>query len=371
MIDRLCWHGLLFGFGLVLCGCQGAATSQPAPVRGADRPAVPNAHAPETSYDFGEVDFTRPYTHTFSVANTGTAPLKLTLTRKSCHCAEVMLPPGDVAPGEKGPVTLRWVPIPGQAGNYTLAADFETNDPQTPRLRFEVKGQVNPLIRVWPEDWFEIDFRQIHPGRPQERQIKVFSTSLSAFDLQATASHPGLEVSTSPLPPDSRVGDHRAASGYAVTVRSTDRLPKGYFRETLRLAVGGEHARQITLPVYGDVETGAVRVAPQEVEFKKPRLTDEDSKRVRVQFLVPSESEKVEITRAEPSFLVVGTPQRLKNGLWEFTVQIPAGNAEAAKLQPDGFFEGRIVLRTSAAAAAEVPLRVRWVRPGGRGAAAP
>jgi hypothetical protein len=362
MTDRLGWYGLLFGLGMVLCGCQGAVTTEQAPAPRSERPPLPNLQAPETSHDFGEVDFARPYAHTFPVANTGTAPLKLTLSRKSCYCAEVTPPAEDIAAGAQGSVVLRWVPIPGQAGNYTLAAEFDTDDPQTPRLRLEVKGQVNPLIRVWPEDWFEIDFRQIQPGRPQERQVKVFSTSLPAFDLRATASHSGLEVSASPLPPESRVGDHRAASGYVITLRTTDRLPRGYFRETLRLTVSGAHAREMVLPVYGDVETGVVRIVPQEVEFKKPRLTEEDSKRVRVQFLVPSDGDRVEIAQAEPGFLVVGTPRPLKKGLWEFTVQIPADNAEAAKLQPNGFFEGRIVLRTSSAAAAEVPLRVRWVR---------
>src|SRR5262249_25120253 len=146
-------------------------------------------------------------------------------------------------------------------------------------------------------------------------------------------------------------------------LRSTDKLPKGYFREILHLNVTGTHARQITLPIYGEVETGAVRVVPQQVEFKKPRVTEADSQRVQVQFVVPSDREKVEIARVEPAFLVVAAPRPLRKGLWEFTVQIPADNADAAKLQPDGFFEGRIVLRTSAAAAAEVPLRVRWVEP--------
>jgi hypothetical protein len=318
----------------------------------------------ETSYDHGEVDYARPYTHAFAVRNTGDETLRLTLARKSCKCAEVQVPADGIPPGGKGQVQLGWVPIPGQYGSYALAAELETNDPKQPHLRLEVRGQFNPVVRIWPENWSEIDFQQIQPGQLADREIKVFSSRLASFGLEATASHPGLKVSMRKLDEGTQVGDQTVRAGYAVKVTTSPELPKGYFRETLLLTIKADDTRQVALPVYGDVASGALRVVPAEVEFKKPKITEADSQKVQVQFLVPSDQESVAIARFEPAFLVIDTPRPLKRGLWQFTVRIPANDPEAAKQQAGGFVEGKIVLKTSAASAPEFPIRVKWVRPG-------
>src|SRR4051794_6689847 len=104
MSPRLGGYTVLLTFALALWGCRGA-TPTPAVVVGDSRP-LPTLYARDTSHDFGEVDFARPYSHSFTVANTGTGPLHLTLARKSCHRAEIEAPPGDIAPGAKGQVTL-------------------------------------------------------------------------------------------------------------------------------------------------------------------------------------------------------------------------------------------------------------------------
>ena len=65
------------------------------------------------------------------------------------------------------------------------------------------------------------------------------------------------------------------------------------------------------------------------------------------------------VERCEPAFLRCDAPKQLKPGLWEFTVRLPADNADAAKHQPDGTFEGRILLRTSQSKNS-VPVKVKW-----------
>jgi hypothetical protein len=208
-----------------------------------------------------------------------------------------------------------------------------------------------------------VDFRQIQPGQIVERELKVFSTKLPSFDLAATVSHPGIKLTTRKLAEGSQAGDHTIRSGYAVTLKTSSDLPKGYFRETLRLKILGADAREIPMPIYGEVDTGALRVVPSEVEFKKPRITEADSQKVQVQFVVPSDQESVEIARFQPGFLIIDQPKRLKRGLWQFVVRIPENHPEAAKQQAGGFVEGEILIKTSAPAAPEFPIRVKWARP--------
>lgn len=355
-MSRGSWYVLVAS--LILLGCNREPAAPPAAA-----PAAlpgPRVLAPQTESDLGEVDFAKPYAHAFKIRNVGDQPLQLAVARKSCACTDVEVTPAELAPGQEGAVTLRWVPAPGQNGPHTVAAELTTNDAKQPLLRLEMRGRVNPVIRVWPEDWYDVDFKQIQPGRSEERELKVFSTKLDDFALEVRASHPGLEVTTTRLPPETPVGDVTARCAYLVTLKTSDKLPRGYFRETLTLDVKGPEARQLTLPISGSVETGALQVAPSEVEFKQPQLARGDSQKVQVRFVVPSDNERVEVARLEPPFLTADPPTPIKKGLWQLTVRIPPDHPEAKKLQADGFFEGRLVLRTSAASAPEVPVRVRW-----------
>lgn len=357
--------GLVLSGLLLVSGCSSNADKPEAAGtarRAREDQVGPRLVLTETSFDLGEVDYSRPYKHAFAVSNSGDQPLRLTLTRKSCKCAGVEVPEQEIPPGGEAQVTILWVPIPGQYGAYTLAADLESNDPQQPRFRLEVKGQFNPSVRIWPEEWAEVDFHQIQPGQVLERELKVFSTRLAAFDLQANASHPGLKVTLRKLPEGAQVGDHVARSGYVVTMKTSPELPKGYFRDNLTLKVHADEGREIIMPIYGEVESGALRVVPREIEFKKNRIMEADSQKVQVQFLVPSDADRVDVLRYEPAFLVVEKPALLRRGLWQFVVRIPGDHPEAAKLQAGGFVEGMVILKTTASSAPEFPIRVKWTR---------
>jgi hypothetical protein len=353
---------LLSFLGLV--GCQGEpppATAPAPPVTVDHAPATPRLVLKETVLDAGEIDFGHPQNYVFPIHNAGTGPLRLTLTRKSCSCAGVEVPDA-VPPGKDDAITLHWSPIPGKTGVETFAVDLETNDPRQHAVRLAVKGRVTPLIRVVPEDWSFIDFNQVRPGGEERREIKVMSARLASFGLQASVSSRALEAAVTPLPSDGGAVDY--LSGYRVVLKTTPRLTSGFFRETLslNLHIPEEGQRTVTLPVYGEVENGLFEVRPREIEFKKPRVADEDSKRILVQFFVPSKNEAIVVARSELSFLTFDQPKRLKAGLWEFTLRLPANSPAAGRFQADGFFEGRLFLQATGSDA-EVPVRVKWVRP--------
>ncbi len=348
-----------------LLGCHGETppTSHPEePVR-----IGPRLVASETRRDAGEVDFAQERAYAFPIGNDGDEPLLLSVVRRSCRCAGVDVPEG-VAPGQQAAVTIRWAPPAGSAGPVTLTVGLETNDPRAPSLDLEVKGQCNPVIRLAPENRSYVDFEQVQPGKPAERQLKVFSTKLPRFGLKAAASHPGLSVAVTPLEPEAVVEGLKLRSGYALAVRTTPQLPGGYFSESVLLTLEppDEPARTVRLPVYGEVRSGVFSLGPHEVEFQKPKATDPDTKTVRVRFLEQADDEAVEVVQHEPAFLVVDPPQNRQPGQWEFKVSIPANNADAARFQPDRFFEGRVVLRlTTGGNTSEAQVRVKW-KPTGR-----
>jgi hypothetical protein len=120
----------------------------------------------------------------------------------------------------------------------------------------------------------------------------------------------------------------------------------------------------MTMKVYGEVANGLFSVMPAEIEFKKPRLADGDAQKVRVQFIDTAKKQSLRIIKAEPAFLQCQEPRPLPGakGQWEFIIRIPPKNPEAAKLQPDNFFEGRIILQAFESEV-QIPVRVKWIPP--------
>jgi len=351
---------VILALTLSAAGCQG---DKPVPTeRPAAEPLGPRLEAAATTYDAGETDFSQARDYSFTIRNTGDQPLRLSVISKSCTCTAVEAPAEPIAPGKEGKVVLRWTPIPGQVGPFSESAELRTNDPRQPTLQLVARALISPQVRIWPEDMSYVDLGTVNPEKPAEKDVKVFSTRLENFDLKATMSHPGIRVAQEKLPPDSPVGEARARSGYVLTLTTTGDLPQGYVRETLTLTVKvqGQEPRVITLPVYAQVDNSILQVTPPEATFRARNLADGDRVKVLAQFLVPAKGQTLAISRCEPAFLTCGQPRPTgKPGLWQFEVSIPPGNEAAMKFQPDQFFEGQVVLKTTTPDR-EIPIRVKW-----------
>jgi hypothetical protein len=345
-------------------GCQSATPPATSNVKGPEPQGPPRLEVKERHFDAGDLDNTKRYDHTFTVANAGGEPLRLTVLRKSCSCGSVEVPADGIAPGGTGPVVFRWSPPVGTVGPYHLRADFETNDPQEPFVTLEVTGRADPRVRLSPPNLPYLDFDNLQPGRPTERSVRVFSTKLDDFKLRIKAVPPGLQAATEPLTRGEAVDDVKVNSGYRLILKTTDKLPAGSFRDELSFEVtlpGEAEPKLLKLPIYVTVNNGVCAVTPSKINFTCTRIAEGDSKNVRVQFFLPSDKDRVEIVHVEPALLTTSPPKELARGTWQFAVTLPKDNAEAAKLQADGF-EGKVVFRTGEGSP-EVSVRVNWDPP--------
>jgi hypothetical protein len=346
--------------GLTLAGCQGSPTTAPPVYKSPPpEPLGPVVRVKDKEIHTAIEDTAKIYDYTFAVSNVGDQPLELKLTRKSCWCTEVEMPKEPVAPGKTGNVVFHWSPMPATPPSYTSSAEIQTNDPKTPLLRLQLKASVNPLVRLSPPLPY-LDFLSLRPGQTGELALTVFSTKLPDFELTASAS-PALAITTEKLAEGAAVEEVRALSGYRLVLKTTDQLPTNYFRDDLVLTVKvpNQEPRKLSVPVYALRESGAFSILPTQVEFRKPQITEADSKKVLVKFIAPSEADRVEVVKVEPPFLTATPPARVGTGEWLFEVKLPRDNPEAAKFQPDGFMEGRVLLKLSGTAS-DVPVRVKW-----------
>jgi hypothetical protein len=131
---------------------------------------------------------------------------------------------------------------------------------------------------------------------------------------------------------------------------------------TLQIQLSGEQERKLTIPVRATIPGGILKVTPPQIDFGKRRISDADRKDVQVDFQGHSDAEGLQIVSQEPAFLVIGTPIRIKPGIWQFTVELPSNHPDARRYQAEGLMEGRVVLRASRIWPT-VAVRVRWQPP--------
>jgi hypothetical protein len=345
--------------GLAAAGCWNPPATPSTPKPHAD--GGPRLKAAQKRIDIGEVDDKSVVEQRFPLENVGDRPLHVAVVRRSCTCEDVTGPAEDIAPGGKGAVTFRWTPPLGAVGPTTVAAEVETNDPKEPMLRLELTGRVAPRIRTHPVGGF-IDFDNVGNTETGERTLKVFSATLADFDLAAKLTGDGFELAKTPLPAGEFIEGAVVKSGYRLTLKTTPKLPPGYYRAELTLTVKppNEDAKTTVLPVYALRDNRPFRVTPGQVEFDRPLGVEDQTKKIRLQMLNPSDKDSVELARIEPSFLQVSKPTSLGGGTWQFQVTLPKDAEEAKKYSLDGFFEGQIVLKT---AEGETAVRVKWELP--------
>jgi hypothetical protein len=348
----------LVAVGLTTLGCGGTPTASDLGSRRSEADP-PKVEVRGDTINAGDADYARPREFAFTVANTGGQPLELTLALKSCSCADVEVP-SPIAPGAAGKVLVRWNPIAGISGAYSLAADVATNDPRKKTIRLVVNAHVQPLVRILingregDPDWFGVGFGEepITPGEKRTREVTVFSTKLRQFKLAASADVPGLDISPPrPLTPGVRLGDHNVASGYKLDVSTTKDVPLGYVRGQLSLALSqlgeGEPDRTITLPIYAMVGQGLFTVTPSMLRFNMPNIADGGTARVNLSFITPPADVDVTVAEVQPSYVQVDKPEKQPDGKWRITAHIPKDNPAAAKDQADPPMIGWVVVKAT------------------------
>lgn len=200
---------------------------------------------------------------------------------KSCACARVSLPKGEVPAGSHATVELEWQPKPDQleepaAGAVRIWATVRFGAGGSP-LRLEAVGQLSPAVE-WNLPRGRLDFGRLDLADLQKASrtlsIEIFSRrTLPEPLVQAIrSSSSGLRVEPlQPLTAD-RHSELRATAGVRVTITAGPGLPVGRFSERLELQTAA-YPFPLEVRVEGSVESGAVSLEPAQFEVASSRLS--------------------------------------------------------------------------------------------------
>jgi archaellum component FlaG (FlaF/FlaG flagellin family) len=122
--------GTPFG-SLVVAFCLMAsfAFAQTTPAKVASNPKAPKATFEKTVHNFGKIPQGTPVTTTFTVKNTGKAPLLISGVQASCGCTTPSYTKEPIAPGKTGTITATYNAAAIGDFNKTITITHNAGEP--------------------------------------------------------------------------------------------------------------------------------------------------------------------------------------------------------------------------------------------------
>jgi hypothetical protein len=166
---------------LAIVACQAVAHGQTVPG------GAPRAVAREIAHDFGPVEPGGTVSHTFTIRNAGTAPLRI-LSVDTSQPGMVARFTDLVAPGEAGRITVVWTPT-GTTGPLSGEVVAHVSDPQRRRVTFTLTAVLRRSIGVLPSPDV---FVTLYDDETAERRVTIVNNEerpLQITGLRSKGEH--------------------------------------------------------------------------------------------------------------------------------------------------------------------------------------
>ena len=294
----------------------------------------PKLYIDSERFDFGSMEQGETRSHSFTVMNTGGAPLELSKLTTTCKCTIGDFGKNKLDPGESTKITLEWTANTSE-GNFRQEATIRTNDPTRPMLTLTVHGNVTFSHRVVPE---RIVFDGVSPssGRTAIARIgsaKKDNLEITGYELLNKETAEFFDVAIAKIPAEELFED--TTSGQLITIKAKPGLPLEPIRQTLKLTTNLENAPTIELPIEGIVRSD-ITIAGRGFLAAANKLTlghirsDEGAKaELKVIVRGPHRKDvnlKVASKTPEDALVTLGEPVHQTNvTLIPLTIEIPKG----------------------------------------------
>jgi hypothetical protein len=202
--------------------------------------AAPQAAVDQPTFDFGTVAQGKKVDHSFTIKNSGDAPLTIGQVSTSCGCTVAEVSSRTVPPGKSSTIKASFNST-NFSGKISKTIYVHTNDPKTPVYNLTIKGNLFELIEVNPK---QLNLGEIKVGTKKETTISIENKGTQPITvISAKTAMP--QVTAKILKKKLKKGESGTIS-VAVTPRASDRFLAGY----LTIVTSSPEKPQITIPVY-------------------------------------------------------------------------------------------------------------------------
>jgi hypothetical protein len=205
-------------------------------------PLAPRIVCDEPVYDFGERENTEVVEHHYLVRNEGDLSLEIRGVRASCGCTAVKPEDSVVPPGGQTKIQARF-DLRGRRGTQIKTITVQSNDPNTPNLNLQIRGNAAPGLHVQPSTLF---FGRVGPDGARVRTFEIVDGRRPFSVVEMRAENPGLIVKRLEPEADVAAASHR----YELTLDPS--LPGGTLNSRLVATLAyaeSEETRELAVPV--------------------------------------------------------------------------------------------------------------------------
>ncbi len=335
--------------------------------------ATGKVEVPSLKYDFDTMEQATTGSHTFVIKNVGEGILELVARKPTCGCQKLILESHDVPegaptrlvleedehghfpegkvfrvlPGGKVEATVIWN-TKLETGQYREAVPLDTNDPDRPRITFEITGFVTPLVL-----FSTAEIRgEASTARDTTFDMAVASQVLSEIRIVNMTSAQGeVQLRAEQIDPAEAEKDfpdvRSLKCAYRVYVTVPKGLPVGPYRDKITLEIelpgrtdanGKPGKYETDIDLYVQVR-GPVTVTRPLVNFGDIEV---NKGAVEKLYVIIREVEKpvVEVESVTPDFLEAKIEPTPDPRRFVVVLSVPRD-------APFGKFEGRVVLKTN------------------------
>ena len=227
---------------------------EPAAAPPADPGAAPRIVCEEPIFDFGDKNNSESVEHNYVIRNTGNVSLEIQDVRASCGCTAVKPSQNVIPPGGEAFIAAR-LDLRGRTGMQIKTITVSCNDPATPQLVLQLKGNAIQPLRAEPASLF---FGRVDPGAPRSREFTVISGIGPVQIVETRTDNPGLVLRALPAGPDADGTSHR------FELALDPALPEGNISGSAYVKTDKADQPEVSIPVaaYVVVPPAAAPAAP-------------------------------------------------------------------------------------------------------------
>lgn len=241
---------------------------------GCDRPNRPNGVSTQPSvekdagairkisFDAGSVPLNDKISHTFTIRNDTSSPLRITGVNKSCGCTTAELPKHDIKPGETLGVPVR-VDVGRSSAKQVQTVLLNTDSPKLSQFVLSLAYQGSD--GGWETTPRQVRFGRVVAGETLRRDVHL-ATGVASQIVSVASMEPWHSVSlrtASTNPAGASVGGGASA---VITIALAADAPAGELGGSVRVKTTSKTAPELVVPVFATVERN-LRLVPDAVSW--------------------------------------------------------------------------------------------------------
>jgi hypothetical protein len=204
-------------------------------------------------FNFGQIYKGQKVEHIYKFENRGKDILEIKKVKSSCGCTAVILTNDTIPPGETGEIKAIFS-SGSLSGNIKKSITVASNDPDTPKYRLTISGEIIKDLIIKPEN---IDFGLVPIGEETSETITIKSQTAPDFKIKKiTSSKPFIDTTI--------VGEENGE--YIIKIELKHHPVIGRFSGGIYLETNSQIQQKVHIPFFGEI-AGDITTYPKKIYY--------------------------------------------------------------------------------------------------------